>query len=220
VSQDRVTPSSVWPRFPLSAPGMRIGLLGGSFNPAHEGHRQITLAAMARLQLDRVWWLVTPGNPLKDAAGLLPLAERMRQAARIATHPRIDITGVEASLGTQYTAETLAWIQARQPSVRFVWLMGADNLAQFHRWRSWRSIIERMPIAIVDRPGWRLRALASPAAMTFAHARLHESQGLVLMNDAAPAWIFLSVPLSPLSSTAIRAAHNAGRTPSMTRTPR
>ena len=195
---------TVWPRFPASAPGMRIGLLGGSFNPPHDGHRQITLEALARLDLDRIWWLVSPGNPLKDHGELGPLGERLQQATELAAHPQIDVTGVEAALGTSYTALTLQHIRKRHRGVHFVWLMGADNLAQFHRWRDWRRIMAALPVAVLDRPGWRLAGLAAPAAIAFAHARLPETRARDLASARPPAWSFLSVPLSPLSSTALR----------------
>lgn len=190
---------------PPTAPGMRIGLLGGSFNPAHEGHRHVSLEAMARLDLTQVWWLVSPGNPLKSHAGLAAQDARLAAAAKIAYHPRITVTGLESALGTPFTAETLDFLITRAPNVRFVWLMGADNLASFHRWREWRGIMQTVPVAVFDRPGWRYRALASRAATAFAAARLPEAESRNLAGRQTPAWCFLSIPLSPLSSTALRA---------------
>jgi nicotinate-nucleotide adenylyltransferase len=193
-------------RPPFAADGMRIGLLGGSFNPPHAAHRLISETALKRLRLARVWWIVTPGNPLKEHRELAPLAERIRLARKLARDPRIEVTAFEAALGSAYTAQTLAYLRQRYPRVRFVWLMGADNLASFHRWKDWRTIFETMPIAVEDRPGWRYRALASPAASRFAGRRIPESGAAMLPDLAPPAWCFLSGPLSKLSSTALRAA--------------
>ncbi|MFZ1108985.1 MAG: nicotinate-nucleotide adenylyltransferase [Rhodomicrobium sp.] len=193
-------------RPPPAADGMRIGLLGGSFNPPHAAHRLISDTALKRLRLAQVWWIVTPGNPLKDRAQLAPLAERVRLARKLARDPRIKITAFEAALGTAYTAATLAYLRQRFPRVRFVWLMGADNLAGFHRWKDWRTIFETMPIAVGDRPGWRYRALSSPAACRFARNRIPESGAAALPNLEPPAWCTLSGRLSKLSSTALRAA--------------
>src|SRR6202049_1548159 len=139
---------------PPNAPGMRIGLFGGTFDPAHAAHRAACLLALRRLGLDRVWWLVTPGNPLKDTKGLAPLAERLAAAQALAHHPRIDVTDLEAELGTAYTYETVSYLLRRCPGVHFVWIMGADNLRSFHRWQRWRGLAQLVPIAIVDRlPG-------------------------------------------------------------------
>ena len=146
---------------------MRIGLLGGSFNPPHAAHRLISLAALKRLRLDQVWWMVTPGNPLKVRSALLPLAERIRLCREVSRHPRIKVTGFEAGIGTAYTERSLSFLRRRFPSVQFVWLMGADNLAGFHRWNEWQAIFGLMPIAVEDRPEWRYRALASPSASPF-----------------------------------------------------
>ena len=194
-------------RPPPAADGMRIGLLGGSFNPPHRAHRLISETALKRLNLAQVWWIVTPGNPLKEHRDLSPLAERIRLSRGVAGHPRIKVTAFEAGLGTAYTAQTLGWLRQRFPCVRFVWLMGADNLASFHRWSDWRTIFRLMPIAVEDRPGWRYRALGSPAAAQFARFRIPEMEAAALPDLAPPAWCYLSGPLSNLSSTAIRAAH-------------
>jgi nicotinate-nucleotide adenylyltransferase len=185
---------------------MRVGLLGGSFNPPHAAHRLISETALKRLRLAQVWWIVTPGNPLKEHSELAPLAERIRLSRGVARDPRIKVTAFEATLGTAYTAETLAHLRQRFPRARFVWLMGADNLAGFHRWRDWRAIFETMPIAVEDRPGWRHRAIASPAASRFAKVRIPESAAAMLPDLLPPAWCYLSGRLSNLSSTALRAA--------------
>jgi nicotinate-nucleotide adenylyltransferase len=189
---------------PPHPPGLRIGLYGGSFNPPHAGHLHVTLLALKRLRLDRAWWIVTPGNPLKELSGLAPLPERMAAARRLARHPRIDVTGFEAKIGARYTLDTLEYAAARAPAVRFVWIMGADNLAQFSRWRGWRRIAELMPFAVVDRPGWTLRATHSKAALALAPFRIDESDAPVLADLAPPAWVFLHGPRSPLSSTVLR----------------
>ncbi len=190
---------------PYAARGQRIGLLGGSFNPPHAAHRLISEIAMRRLGLDRVWWLVTPGNPLKDHATLLPLADRVILARGLLKDPRIIVTDFEMNLGSSFTAATLAHLRLRHPDVQFIWLMGADGLANFHRWRNWRDILATMPMAVIDRPGWRLPGLSSKAARAFARARLPESRARVLGRTRPPAWTLLSGPLMPISSTEIRA---------------
>ena len=199
------TPFTSWIALPPTAPGLRIGLLGGSFDPAHVGHRHISLEALARLELDQVWWLVSPGNPLKSHDGLAALEKRVADAQLVARHPRIRVTGFEAALGTSFSAETLDYLVGRAPGVRFVWLMGADNLASFHRWRAWRGIMQLMPVAVFDRPGWRYKALGSRAANAFAAARVPEAKARLLAGMRPPAWCFLSIPLSDLSSTELRA---------------
>lgn len=190
---------------PPHAAGMRIGLFGGSFNPPHEAHRLVALTALKRLGLDAVWWLVTPGNPLKANNGLAPLAERIAAARQLAAHPAIHVSGIEAGLGTRFTFDTIAALRARCPGVRFVWIMGADNLSQFHRWQNWRGIAGLLPIAVVDRPGAGLRAAAGVAATALGRYRMNETDGLLLPFARPPAWIFLHGLKSPLSSTAIRA---------------
>lgn len=191
-------------RLPPHAAGLRIGLFGGSFNPAHAGHRLASLTALRRLQLDRVWWLVTPGNPLKDNHALPPLAQRIATARALADHGRIHVTGIEARLRTRYTADTLRALKRRCPGVRFVWIMGSDNLASFHRWNEWRAIARMMPIAVVDRPGSTHRSVASPAANWLARWRLPENQSAALAVHGPPAWIFLHGRRSELSSTSLR----------------
>jgi nicotinate-nucleotide adenylyltransferase len=190
---------------PLHAPGLAIGLFGGTFDPPHAAHRAACLLAMRRLGLDRVWWLVTPGNPLKDTRGLAPLAERLTAAKALARHPRIDVTGVEAALRTRYTYDTIRTLRARAPAVRFVWIMGADNLRSFHRWQKWRAIAGLVPIAVVDRLGPSLYAAAGPAGQALARARIPESAARSLRRRKPPTWVFLHGLKSPLSSTALRA---------------
>lgn len=191
---------------PLAFAGQRIGLMGGTFNPPHEGHLVCALAALNRLRLDQLWWMVTPGNPLKSGEGLPSLAARMEASRSLAPDPRIKVTGFEAALGSPYTYTTVRFVTRRLPGVRFVWVMGADNLAGFHRWQRWRDIAFLVPIAIVDRPGWRLKALASPAGGQLARFRVPESRAAQLPDMAPPAWTFLSTRLSETSSTALRAS--------------
>lgn len=191
-------------RTPPALAGQRIGLMGGSFNPPHEGHVQVSELALRRLELDRLWWIVSPGNPLKDVSALPPLEDRIARCRELAKDPHIEITGFEAALGTPYTARTVSFLTGRYPGTHFVWLMGADNLAQFHHWRDWRRIAVSIPLAVVDRPGWRLKALASPAAKSLARYRLKEDAAADLAGAAPPAWTFLTGPLSSASSTAIR----------------
>ncbi len=204
-----VTFGSIGVRLPPAPAGGTIGLLGGSFNPAHDGHRLISLTALARLNLDAVWWLTSPGNPLKSNTGLPTLEERLRAAQALAAHPRIHVTGFEAQMATPFTAATLAFLRTRLPQTRFVWLMGADNLAGFHRWRQWRDIFQMVPIAVMDRPGWRLPAMSSPAAHTFHSAYVPEWQANNLASKQAPAWSLITGQLSHLSSTLIRDSASA-----------
>ncbi|HET6927642.1 MAG TPA: nicotinate-nucleotide adenylyltransferase [Hyphomicrobiaceae bacterium] len=201
------TPTGFGPikaRPPYAAPGQVIGLLGGSFNPPHVAHRMISEAALKRLGLDKVWWVVSPGNPLKRRVGTMPLGDRMALCREVAKNPHIVVTDFEKDLQAPYTASTLAFLKSRSPLVRFVWIMGADNLATFDRWQRWREIFTMVPIAVVDRPGWRMKALASKAARAFAAARVPEADAAGLALRPAPAWTFLSGPLSHLSSTALR----------------
>ena len=196
-------------------PGMKVGLLGGSFNPAHDGHAHVAETAMRRLGLDRVVWLVSPQNPLKDAADTAPLAKRMasaRQAAAMAaTGPAMIVSDFETRVGTRWTVDTLRAIAARHPGVRFVWLMGSDNLAGFHRWRGWTDIMRTMPVAVVARPGSLLHSRTAPAAARFAAARLPSEQARLLPAMPAPAWTWLTAPLSHRSSTALRKAAAGNR---------
>ena len=195
-----------WPCLPAHAPGMRIGLLGGSFNPPHKAHLMISLRALKRLGLDAVWWLVTPGNPLKDNRKLPPIAARAAMARAMAAHPRIRVATFEARAGLVYTVDTVAYLRMRAPRIRFVWLMGADNLVSFHRWRGWREIAGMVPIAVFDRPGATLKALDSRAAQALARFRVDESQVQALFRNSPPCWTLLHGPRSTLSSTALRQA--------------
>lgn len=206
-----VTFGSIGVHLPPAPASGTIGLLGGSFNPAHDGHRIISLTALARLNLDAVWWLTSPGNPLKSNTDLPTLEERLRAAQALAAHPRIHVTGFEAQMATPFTAATLTFLRKRLPQTRFVWLMGADNLAGFHRWRQWRDIFQLVPIAVMDRPGWRLPAMSSPAAHAFHHAYVPEWQANMLAYQQAPAWSLITGQLSHLSSTLIRDSASADR---------
>ncbi|MCJ2133181.1 nicotinate-nucleotide adenylyltransferase [Methylobacterium sp. J-026] len=183
---------------------MRIGLYGGSFNPAHLGHRHVSVLAMRRLGLDRVWWLVSPGNPLKSRKTLPTVAERCAQAHRVARHPRIAVTGVEAALGVRFTVQTLCFLTRRCPGVHFVWIMGADSLGTFHRWKGSAEIARLVPIAVIDRPGWTMTPLSARAAQRLAQARIPEAAASTLALRRPPAWTFLHGPRSSLSSTEIR----------------
>jgi len=183
---------------------MRIGLLGGSFNPPHEAHRAISRFAMTRLQLDRVWWLVTPGNPLKDTNALRDLAERAGAARKLANDPRIDVSCLESVIGTSYTVDTITYLRRRCSGLRLVWIMGADNLAQFHRWENWRRIADLIPLAVIDRPPHGFRALAAPAARALERYRVAEGCARTLADRRAPAWVFLTGMKSAQSSTRLR----------------
>jgi nicotinate-nucleotide adenylyltransferase len=197
---------SIRARLPHAEAGQRIGLLGGSFNPPHTAHRHISQIALKRLDLDRVWWIVTPGNPLKAKSHLLPLDERLTLCRAVARDARITVTVFEAQLGSAFTAGTLAFVLARRPQAKFVWIMGADGLPQFHHWGQWREIFQMLPIAVVDRPGWHFKALSSPAAAAFSRSRLPETMAARLVDRSPPAWTFLTGVLMPLSSTEIRNA--------------
>ncbi|HMH96945.1 MAG TPA: nicotinate-nucleotide adenylyltransferase, partial [Bradyrhizobium sp.] len=186
--------------------------LGGSFNPPHVAHRAISLFAIKRLKLDRVWWLVTPGNPLKDQDGLRDLNERTAAARRMANDPRIDVSCLESVIGTRYTVDTISYLRRRASGLRFVWIMGADNLAQFHRWQNWRRIASEVPIAVIDRPPQSFRALAAPAAQALARYRLPENQAGRLADQRAPAWVFLTGMKLNLSSTGLRNPDGSWRT--------
>lgn len=185
-------------------PGRRIGLFGGSFNPAHEGHRHVALQSLKLLALDEVWWLVSPQNPLKSAAGMAPLAERVAQARRMAAHPRIRVTDIETHLGTRYTVDTVAALLRHARGARLVWLMGADNLTQVSAWRSWTKLFQALPIAVCDRPTYSLKALASKAARRFWTHRLTPRRARILPTTRPPAWIFLHTRLRSESATHIR----------------
>lgn len=194
---------------PPAFPGMTIGLLGGTFDPPHAGHLHISEVALNRLGLDRLWWLVTPGNPLKTKREVAAFGERLAQAKRLAHHPRVVVAGFEADTGSAYTADTLSFLKRRYPATRFIWVMGADNLATFHRWHRWRDILSKVPLAVIDRPGYRFAARAGIAAKSFAHAYVDESDAQALKHLRPPAWTLLTVPLSALSSTELRARRDA-----------
>jgi len=179
--------------------------LGGSFNPAHDGHRHISVLALQRLKLDEVWWMISPQNPLKVVQDMAPLQKRMQRARAVADHPRIHVTDIELQLGTRYTADTVDALKLRFPGMRFVWLMGADNLCQIPRWRNWRRIFEAVPIAIFTRPSYALRALSGRAARRFAASRRSECRASSLAEARPPAWIFLHGRAHHQSATRIRA---------------
>lgn len=200
---------SIKVRLPHAASGQRIGLLGGSFNPPHEGHRHISEVALSVLGLDRVWWLVSPGNPIKSHDELEDLSHRLKAAADIARHPRISVTGFEAAMPTNYTAQTLQFLRRRYPTVKFVWLMGADNLLSFHRWQQWQQIFKQVPIAVMDRPGYRMEALVSPAAHRYRRYQIPEQAARQLLQKPLPAWTFITHPLISQSSTALREANKS-----------
>jgi nicotinate-nucleotide adenylyltransferase len=194
---------------PPAAPGMRIGLFGGSFNPIHEGHALVAEQCLVRLQLDAVWLLVSPGNPLKDHSELAPLADRVAAARALLADPRIAVTGFEAAHGFRYTYDSLRFLTNVAPKAKFVWIMGADNLASFHHWERWRDIADLMPLAVYVRPGSTLRAPTAPAAVALQDYRIREDEADTLADRPPPAWVFLHGIMSPESSTAIRARQKA-----------
>ena len=188
---------------PVRAPRLRIGLLGGSFNPAHAGHRAISLAALTRLRLDRVWWLVSPQNPLKPTDQTTDLAQRLAAARAVADHPRVVVTDLERRIGTRYSVDTLEWLTKRCRA-RFVWLIGADNLAQLPRWRRWRRLVRTVPIAVFDREPYSYVALAGRMASAYAGERLAERRAPALAECPPPAWVYLRLRRHQASSTALR----------------
>jgi nicotinate-nucleotide adenylyltransferase len=189
---------------PVAARGQVVGLLGGSFDPPHEGHVQISRVALQRFGIDRLWWLVSPGNPLKPH-GPAPMAERIAAARALLRDPRVSVTDLEARIGTRHTAQTLRWLVRHRPGVRFVWLMGADNLAQFHRWQDWERIMEMVPVGVLARPGARISAQMSKAARVYRGERLRPGEAGLLGRADPPAWCFVNMPLVAASSSAIRA---------------
>jgi nicotinate-nucleotide adenylyltransferase len=191
-------------RMPHVENGMTVGLFGGSFNPPHAGHALVSEIALRRLRLQQLWWIVTPGNPLKDGSELAPLADRLAACRAIARDPRIRVTAFEARHRIRYTADTLELVRSRNRATRFVWIMGADNLENFHLWQRWREIADSVPIAVVDRPGSTLSFLSSIMARTYQFARVDEEQAGALAHRRPPAWTFIHGPRSSLSSTAIR----------------
>ncbi len=185
---------------------MRIGLLGGSFNPAHEGHLAISKSALARLGLHQVWWLVSPQNPLKPARGMESLEKRLGRARAVARHPRIRASALESVLGTRFTVDTIEALGLRFPKVAFVWLLGADNLIQLPKWKRWQRILNNVPVAVFSRPSYSLRAATAKSAVRFARFRVPESRAGGLAGLPPPAWVFIHGRLNPQSSTALRAA--------------
>jgi len=202
------TPTALSPLPPNPWGGRRrgaVGILGGSFNPAHEGHRHVSLLALKALRLDEVWWLVSPQNPLKPVRGMAPQSQRIAEARRVSHHPRIRVSGMEGQFGTRFTADTLRCLRRRFPRLRFVWLMGADNLAQIPRWDRWLDIFRCVPIAIFDRSSYSFRALAGKAAHRHGASRMDPSRIRGLLLRTPPAWSFLHSRLHSASSTGIRA---------------
>jgi nicotinate-nucleotide adenylyltransferase len=191
-------------RFPPFGDGQRIGLFGGSFNPAHYGHYMVALYALKKLQLDWVWWLVSPQNPLKDPSETGEYGARLAFTRRIARHPRFAVTDIEKQLGSRTTAETLRGMASVLKRAHFVWIMGADSFANLHHWHDWLEIPETLPLAILARPGYSLRALGSPAATRFAEQQVPTPLAPRLVTTPPPAWAFIPMPLRPESSTAIR----------------
>ena len=191
-------------RLPLVEKGQKVGLFGGSFNPPHDGHVHVCEQALRRLELDQVWWLVTPGNPLKDLSNLQPLQKRIEACESIITDPRMKVTAVEMNLPTRYTVDTLTHIVAGNSGIHFVWIMGADNLGQFHLWERWRTIAELLPIAVVDRPGSTLSLHSALAAHALRRCRIDEADAPLLAGSRPPAWTFLHGPRNSMSSTQIR----------------
>lgn len=189
---------------PVARPGLRVGLFGGSFDPPHAGHAHVTRWALKAFGLDRVWWLVSPGNPLKRDAPA-DLARRLAAARALMRHPKVEVTDLEARFGTRATADTLARLRTRHAGVRFVWLMGSDNLAGFHRWGRWEEIMATIPVGVLARPGEQLRAGLSPAARRFATARLPMGAARTLPHRAPPAWCLLTGRMLDLSSSELRA---------------
>jgi nicotinate-nucleotide adenylyltransferase len=185
------------------APRLRIGLLGGSFNPAHEGHLAISLEALKRLRLDRVWWLVSPQNPLKPTDETADLEKRLAGARRVARHPRVTVTDLERRIGTRYTVDTLGWL-SRKCRARFVWLIGADNMAQLPQWRRWRCLVRMVPIAVFDREPYSYVALAGRLARAYAGERIVERRAPALAESPPPTWVYLRPRRHQVSSTAIR----------------
>ncbi|MEM9277703.1 MAG: nicotinate-nucleotide adenylyltransferase [Pseudomonadota bacterium] len=196
-------------KIPAAGDGARIGLFGGSFNPPHEGHLNLCDLAFKRLKLDQIWWMVTPGNPLKDTSELPSLVQRINLCREITNHPAIKITAFEAAYRIRYTADTVRLITKIRPRHKFVWLMGADNLAGFHQWQDWRGIAAMLPIAVVDRPGSTLAHRSARAALALSRYRVDEEDASLLATMKPPVWTFIHGPRSSLSSTALRAKSQA-----------
>jgi len=195
---------------PQAKPGERIGLLGGSFNPAHGGHVELSLLAIEKLDLDRVWWLVSPQNPLKSESGMAPLARRLADARRLTRGHAITVTDLEAELGTRYTADTLEALVSLYPDANFVWLMGADNLAQVHRWHGWSRIFHTVPVAVFARPTYSFKAEQSKAARRYARYRLPAYRSRRLATKRPPAWVLFRRPHNPQAATKLRQGDRSG----------
>ncbi len=193
-------------KLPPFGPGQRIGLFGGSFNPAHRGHLMVALYAMKRLQLDWVWWMVSPQNPLKPTRDTAEYNTRLAATKLIARHPRFVVTDLERQIGAKYTADTLRQLKGAFAKAKFVWIMGADSLANLHHWHNWNEIVETLPLAVLARPGYSIRALGSVAALRYAEDQIASQQSARLVNTCAPAWTFITMPLRKESSTEIRNA--------------
>ena len=189
---------------PVAPVGAKIGLFGGSFNPPHAGHVLVAELALERLGLDQLWWMVTPGNPLKDASELAPLSRRIALSEDLISDKRIHVTAFEASYQVRYTADTLALVRQHNPDKHLVWVMGADNLMNFHHWQEWDEIARTYPIAVINRPGSNMAAADSVMAQQFSAARLPEADAAKLATQQAPAWVFIHGPQSELSSTQLR----------------
>ncbi|AQX20948.1 nicotinate-nucleotide adenylyltransferase [Bartonella sp. CDC_skunk] len=185
-----------------------VGLFGGSFNPPHAGHLLVAKTAILRLRLNQLWWMITPGNPLKDCIQLPSLHKRMQLSSEFLNHPKIRVTGFEKTIGSKISVDTISYILKRYRRVHFVWVMGADNLATFHYWHRWRDIMSMIPVAIIDRPLARMSALSSPMARTYCYSRVDERVSTLLPFMAPPAWIYLHGPLSFQSSTKLRLEGN------------
>jgi nicotinate-nucleotide adenylyltransferase len=190
---------------------MTIGLFGGSFNPPHDGHRLVAETALKRLGLDQLWWMVTPGNPLKSAGDLSPLAERIALSEKMSPGPRVKVTAFEAAYKVRFSADTVTLIKAHHRGIRFIWVMGADNLKNFHHWQRWRQIADMLPIAIIDRPGSTLSYVSSKMALAYDYARVDEDDAGSLARLKAPAWTLIHGPRSTLSSSAIRLVNKVSR---------
>jgi len=186
-------------------PNLRVGLLGGSFNPAHEGHVHISEVALKRLGLDQIWWLVSPQNPLKSSRHMAPLQDRVAQAKKIVRNPHIKVTDIESKLGTQFTANTLTQLTRRYSSARFIWIMGADNLIQLPKWKNWNTIMNTVPVAVIDRPGSVIKAQLGHAATRYSATRLSDDDAPLLAFLRPPVWTVVHSRLNPVSATALRA---------------
>ncbi|MDE2444744.1 MAG: nicotinate-nucleotide adenylyltransferase [Alphaproteobacteria bacterium] len=193
-------------KLPTFGEGQKIGLFGGSFNPAHQGHRMVALYALKRLKLDYVWWLVSPQNPLKDTKETGEYQTRLNETRGIAKHPRFKVTNLEMQLHSRNTAQTLHALKQAMSQAHFVWIMGADSFRDLDRWHNWTTIVETLPIAVLARPGYSVRALGGQAAIRYGNARLRNEQSGRLALAKPPAWVFISMPLRKESSTQIRHA--------------